>query len=74
MLAIRRTARLKVLRFVVWSVIAALLLAPLAAMQLSNEVSWTAGDFAVAAALLALIGLSFEAIMRSPLRAAVNPS
>lgn len=36
-----------------WGAIPLLLLIPLVAMQLTNEVIWTAADFAVAAGLLA---------------------
>lgn len=56
------------LRIVVWGAICALLLAPLVAMQLTNEIAWTASDFAAAAAMLAIIGVAFEMIFRSPLR------
>ncbi len=43
-----------------WIAIAAVLLAPLVAMQFSTEVAWTGFDFAVAAALLIGAGLSWE--------------
>lgn len=39
-------------RNAIWAVIAALLLAPLVAMQFTAEVRWTASDFFAAAALL----------------------
>lgn len=59
---------LRTLRITVWSAIGALLLAPLAAMQLTDEVAWTVSDFAAAAVMLGVVGLSFEVISRSPLR------
>jgi hypothetical protein len=39
---------------------AAILLVPLVAMQFTGEVNWTAGDFVVAAVLLAGTGMLFE--------------
>ena len=39
---------------------AALLLIPFVAMQFTREVNWTAGDFVVAAVLLAGTGMLFE--------------
>ena len=41
-----------------------LLLVPLIAMQLTNEVNWTLMDFVVAACLLLTAGLTCEWIMR----------
>lgn len=52
--------------------ICALLLAPLVAMQFTEEVAWTASDFMAAAALLGIAGAMFEAIIRSPLRSALK--
>lgn len=55
-------------RIAVWGAIGVLLLAPLVAMQFTDEVVWTVGDFAAATALLAIVGVAFELIFRSPLR------
>lgn len=63
---------LRTLRIAVWGAICALLLAPLVAMELTNEVAWTASDFALAAAMLAMVGLAFEMISRSRLRMPVK--
>lgn len=43
---------------------AALLLIPLIAMKLTNEVNWKTSDFAVAGILLAGTGLALEFILR----------
>ncbi len=42
----------------------ALLLIPLIAMQITNEVSWKVGDFIVAAALLVSFGYSYELLSK----------
>lgn len=63
-----RRPTLEAVRIAVWGAICALLLAPLVAMRFTEEVVWTAGDFAAATALLAIVGGAFEAIFRSPLR------
>lgn len=47
-------------RLAMWGAIAALLLAPLVAMQFTDEVNWTAFDFAVAGALLVGAGAAYE--------------
>lgn len=47
-----------------WIAIAAALLAPLVAMQFTEEVRWTASDFAAAAALLGGGALLFEIASR----------
>ena len=51
-------------RVVVWSGAALLFLAPLVAMQFTDEVRWTAFDFAVFGALLALALGAFELGLR----------
>ncbi|SEK70744.1 hypothetical protein SAMN05216382_0960 [Sphingomonas palmae] len=51
-------------RLAMWLVFAAILVAPLIAMRFTDQVNWTAFDFAAAAALLALLGLSVEAATR----------
>ena len=47
-----------------WSVLAALLALPAIAMQLSQEVEWTTGDFVVAGLLLGGLGLMLEGAVR----------
>ncbi|ANI78026.1 hypothetical protein [Sphingobium sp. EP60837] len=47
-------------RYLSWAVIALILLAPLVAMQFTDEVRWTSFDFAVAAALLVGAAGSYE--------------
>jgi hypothetical protein len=51
-------------RVAYWCAAAAALLAPLLAMQVTDEVDWTGSDFAFAAALLTLVGLALEAGLR----------
>jgi peptidoglycan/LPS O-acetylase OafA/YrhL len=46
-----------------WSLIATLLLAPAVAMRFTEEVSWTAFDFLIAAALLIGAGLALELVV-----------
>ena len=47
-------------RWAAWAAGAALLLAPLLAMQFTDEVNWGWGDFLFAAALVGSAGLAFE--------------
>lgn len=47
-----------------WAFAAGLLLLPLLAMQVTDEVNWGSEDFVAAALLLGSIGLALEAIMR----------
>jgi hypothetical protein len=49
---------------VMWSAIGSILLAPLIAMQFTDEVSWTRSDFAAAAVLLVGAGAMFEVANR----------
>jgi hypothetical protein len=51
-------------RVTLWVLIAVLLLAPLVAMQFTQEVRWTGSDFAVAAALLIGAAVSYELAAR----------
>lgn len=51
-------------RIVCWSIPALLLLLPLVAMRLTDEVNWTASDFVFAAVLFGSVGLAFELIVR----------
>jgi hypothetical protein len=47
-----------------WSLVGAALLAPLAAMQVSEEVEWTLSDFVFAGLLLGSLGLGLELASR----------
>lgn len=47
-----------------WGIAAVILASAFIATNLSDEVTWTLGDFAVAAVLLALTGLAIEAAFR----------
>jgi hypothetical protein len=51
-------------RIAAWAVAALLLLLPLAAMQVTDEVDWTAFDFVFMAALLGGVGLGLELAVR----------
>lgn len=53
-----------IVRLAFWSVAAALLLAPLIAMQFTREVNWGGEDFIFAGGLIGLSGIAFEATMR----------
>ena len=47
-----------------WGTAGAVLLLPLLAMLVTDEVAWGAEDFAAAALLLGAVGLAFEAAVR----------
>ncbi len=47
-----------------WSLLGALLLTPLIAMQLTQEVRWTGFDFAAAAVLMGALGVFVEVACR----------
>lgn len=47
-----------------WSLAASLLLLPAVAMQFTQEVNWTAGDFIFAALLIGFVGISYELTVR----------
>jgi hypothetical protein len=51
-------------RIAAWGAAAAVLLLPLIAMQFTDEVNWGPGDFALAAALVIGVGMSFELALR----------
>lgn len=55
-----------------WGAAAALLLAPLVAMQFTEEVNWTPFDFAVFGTMLALAGGALELVVRLTRRQAVR--
>jgi hypothetical protein len=52
-------------RIMGWSVAALGLVLPLAAMQVTDEVNWGAGDFAVAGALVLGVGVTYELAARA---------
>lgn len=52
-------------RAVLWSLFAAVLIAPAVAMQFTAEVNWGPGDFVAAAGLLSLTGLGLELAARA---------
>ncbi len=49
---------------IILSIVAVLLLIPIIAMQLTNEVQWTLFDFLIAAVLLLITGLAIDYIIR----------
>lgn len=51
-------------RWLVWGGAACLLLLPLVAMQFTDEVHWTPGDFLVMGVLLGLVGAAYEVALR----------
>ena len=51
-------------RVAAWTIAALLLLLPLVAMQFTDEVNWTAGDFIFAALLIGTVGATFELAVR----------
>lgn len=52
-------------RFAGWGTAALLLLVPLVAMQFTEEVNWTASDFAFAAGVFGSVGLGLELAVRN---------
>ncbi len=59
-------------RAAMWGTLAALLVLPLVAMQLTPEVRWTPFDFAAAGVLLGGLGAAIEAAMRIAARSRVR--
>lgn len=57
-------------RIAAWSIAGLLWLLPLAAMQVTDEVNWTASDFVFAAVLIGGVGLALELAVRSTSSAA----
>ena len=53
------------LRIAAWGTVAFLLMLPLAAMQFTDEVDWTIGDFIFAALMLGGVGLALELTVRT---------
>ena len=56
--------RVSRLRIAAWSAAAFILLLPLVAMQFTDEVSWTAGDFVFIGVLVLAVGISLELAVR----------
>ncbi|QZD88623.1 hypothetical protein K3148_06980 [Qipengyuania aurantiaca] len=54
-------------RAIYWALAALVLLLPAIAMNLSAEVAWGPGDFALMAALLGMVGLGIELALRAAL-------
>jgi uncharacterized membrane protein len=52
-------------RLAMWGAIAALLIAPAVAMQVTDEVAWTASDFVFAGVLLVGAGAIYEVAART---------
>ena len=52
-------------RMIGWGGVLALLLLPLVAMNFTNEVNWTVGDFIFAAMLMGSVGLAVELTVRA---------
>ena len=52
-------------RIVGWGLAAILAVAPALAMQFTNEVAWTVGDFAVFAGMLVITGMGIEVATRT---------
>ena len=59
-------------RAVYWTVAALILLLPAIAMNLTAEVAWGPGDFALMAALLGMVGLGIELALRATLTGPVR--
>ena len=54
-------------RAIYWTLAALVLLLPAIAMNLSAEVAWGPGDFALMAGLLGMVGLGIELALRAAL-------
>lgn len=52
-------------RWIAWGAAACLLLLPAIAMQFTDEVNWSVGDFVVFGAMLLAVGIPFELTVRS---------
>ena len=57
------------IRAIYWTVAALVLLLPAIAMQVTAEVKWGPGDFAMMGGLLALVGIGIEMALRATLGA-----
>ena len=67
----KHAGRVHPVRLIGWSLVAAVLSAPLVAMQFTREVAWTASDFAFASVLLIGGGLLIELAVRRVVNRAV---
>ena len=56
-------------RAIYWSAAALILLLPAIAMNVTAEVAWGPGDFALMAGLLAMVGIGIELALRASLTA-----
>lgn len=63
-LDIDQTQGIRKWRIIGWSVVVAILLAPLIGMQFSDEVAWTLSDFIIAGIMLGGTGLIIELAVR----------
>ena len=55
------------IRAIYWTLAALVLLLPAIAMNVSGEVAWGPGDFALMAGLLGMVGLGIELALRAAL-------
>ncbi|QZD96382.1 hypothetical protein [Qipengyuania gelatinilytica] len=55
------------IRAIYWTVAALVLLLPAIAMQVTADVNWGPGDFAMMGGLLALVGIGIEMALRATL-------
>lgn len=62
--SVEKGGRGSVWRWIGWGGAGALLLAPLVAMQFTEEVDWSPGDFVFAALLMGSVGLALEVAVR----------
>lgn len=62
---LERVAQSRWWRWLGWGGAAALLLAPLVAMQFTREVDWTAGDFVFAGMMFGAVGVVMELTVRA---------
>lgn len=51
-------------RLILWGGLALLLLTPALAMQFTSKMDWSLSDFIIMGALLGMLGLGIEAVMR----------
>ena len=57
----------KRIRAIYWTVAALVLLLPAISMQVTAEVNWGPGDFAIMGGLLALVGIGIEMALKAAL-------
>lgn len=61
---VKRAGGIHPLRLIGWGLVGLVLLTPLAAMQFTREVAWTATDFLLAGVLLIGAGILIELLVR----------